>query len=48
MQSDYQLSQFLVFSSSVCPKIVATVVLHELKNKLISPGYIEGKGKKIV
>ena len=47
MQADCHLSQFLVFSSSVYSDITATVVLHDLKRKLTSPVYTEGKKENI-
>lgn len=46
MQSGCHLSPVSVFSSSVCSEIMATVVLHELKTKLTSLGYIKDKREK--
>lgn len=44
VQSDCHLSPYLCFLH-LCAQIMVTVVPHELKNKLTSPGYIEDKGE---
>lgn len=46
LRSGYHFPQFLMSSSSLCSEIMAMVVLHELKNKSISPDCVAGKEEK--